>query len=439
MHKELKEKAIEVLKFNDMGNYTRPAPDLYPHQWLWDSCFSSIGWSYIDTNRAQKEIYSFFRGQWSNGMIPHMIFSTDKAQTKQSKTGFWESNVSPYAPTNIETSGITQPPLMAEAVARVGEKLSLEDRKNFYKRVYPRILAHHKWIYRERNPHAEGLAILIHPWENGLDNSPPWVIEMHKHQKPWWIKAIEASHFDVVIERLRRDTKQVSAEERASTIDSLILYNVVRRLKRKQYDAEQILLRSHFLIEDLFFNCILVRNNKILGEIAKEIGATIPTETQHFMNKSTKSLEELWDRDTGQYYSRNFVTRKPIMESTIATLMPLYAGTITKRRAEELVRLLKDEHQFGLPYPIPSVPLKSKFFNPRRYWQGPTWVNTNWLIIDGLKRYGYHQEANRIKNHTIELAQKSGFHEYFSPLDGYGAGIQPFSWTAALIIDLLEN
>ena len=38
---------------------------------------------------------------------------------------------------------------------------------------------------------------------------------------------------------------------------------------------------------------------------------------------------------------------------------------------------------------------------------------------------------------TLELVDRSGFAEYFSPLTGTGYGAPDFSWTAALTIDLL--
>ncbi len=419
-----------------MGKWTRPAPTHYPHQWLWDSCFVAIGLSHLDVKRAETEINSLFRGQWSNGMIPHMVFG-DQVDSKGKS--FWDSKVSPFAPDRVVTSGITQPPVVAEAVVRIGSKMTEEDRKYFYKKAYPHLLAHHEWLYRERNPHAEGLVLLIHPWETGMDNSPPWMAEMEKHQKPWWIKAFDFSRADVIMQRIRGDTRQTSEEERISTRESLLLYNVVRRLRRKQYDCDQILLRSHFLIEDLFFNAILIRNNQLLQEIAREIHAEIPAETLSFMNKATKSLEDLWDEETGQYYSRNFVTRKSLKMSTIATLIPLYSGAVSKDRAQKLVDLLKDEHWFGLPWPVPSVPLRAPEFGDRKYWQGPTWINTNWLVIEGLLRYGYKEEAKKLRQGTIDLVERSGFKEYFSPVDGYGAGLEPFSWSAALTIDLLER
>ncbi|MCA1717305.1 MAG: hypothetical protein LC781_10905, partial [Actinobacteria bacterium] len=35
--------AAKVLRKNDMGGWTKAAPELYPHQWSWDSAFIAIG------------------------------------------------------------------------------------------------------------------------------------------------------------------------------------------------------------------------------------------------------------------------------------------------------------------------------------------------------------------------------------------------------------
>ena len=435
-HAELMAGAKSVLKYNDVGKWTRPAPDLYPHQWLWDSCFISIGLSHYHIRRAQQEILSLFRGQWSNGMIPNMIFTDSKGHHKPE---MWDSKQSIYAPDDIATSGITQPPMIAEAVVRIGSQLSPAERKKWYRKVWPNLVSYHEWLYRERNPHAEGLVVLIHPWETGLDNTPPWMQMMKRHQKPLWIKAVELTRADNLIEKFRKDTRQVPPDERMSTLEALMLFNVVRRLRRKQYDTNRLLFHSHFIIEDLFFNSILIRANEHLKDIASDIDERIPTACLSFMNKASKALEDLWDEDDGMYYSREFITREAIKEPTISTLLPLYSGAISQARAKQLVSMLKNDQLFNTNYPVPSVPISSGYFNHRRYWQGPTWMNTNWLIIDGLIRYGFIEEAQELKNRSIQMVEKAGFSEYFSPMDGYGAGIAPFSWTAALTIDLLST
>ena len=101
--------------------------------------------------------------------------------------------------------------------------------------------------------------------------------------------------------------------------------------------------------------------------------------------------------------------------------------------------MMRAKKKFGANWPVPSVPMDSLFFDPYRYWQGPTWVNTNWLIIEGLKNYKFDEEAQILKNRTLELVKKSGMNEYFNPMNGEPAGAPNFSWTAALIIDLLQQ
>jgi hypothetical protein len=51
---KLAARARQVLRQNDMGDWTRAAPNLYPHQWSWDSAFIAIGLAHLSTRRAAK-------------------------------------------------------------------------------------------------------------------------------------------------------------------------------------------------------------------------------------------------------------------------------------------------------------------------------------------------------------------------------------------------
>jgi neutral trehalase len=424
--------AKAVLEANDQGTHTIPARGIYPHQWLWDSCFIAIGISHYDIERAQTEILSLLRGQWANGMMPNIIITPGD----NDRNDIWHSWINPYSPDGISTSGITQPPVLAEAIVRIGAKLSIAERRTWYRTVLPSLIAYHSWLYNERDPHDEGLVLLIHPWETGTDNTPSWMGELHKHQMPLWIRFVAKAHLTPLFNLFRRDTKFVPIEERLSTIEALSLYSVQRRLRRKKYDISGILTHGLFAIEDLTFNSILIRANKHLREIAKTVGHELPPELKKSMSKTEQALEQLWDPYSKQYYSRNFITHELLKEPTIASLMPLYAGTIDKERADKLVSMLENKHLFGPEYPVPSVPINSPWFNEKAYWQGPTWINTNWLIIDGLKRMGYKDHADALTEATLELVTNSGYYEYFSSLNGSPAGSANFSWTAALTIDL---
>lgn len=433
---DLLEQAKAVLEMNDRGNYTQPAHGLYPHQWLWDSCFIAIGWRHLNPERAKLELQSLLRSQWHNGMLPNIVFRDDPAY--RTDRNIWRSWINPFAPNDVMTTGITQPPMLAEAVVQIGTKLDWPERRSWYRTMWPALLAYHQWLYNERDPHGEGLVLQIHPWETGLDNSPPWMSEMHEHLLPAWIRLIEKGHLETVINLFRRDTRSVPIDERFSTIEALALFDIQRRLRRKTYDINKILDHSLFAIEDLAFNSIFIRANYHLRDIAKSLREPLPDGLEKRMRKTEKTFEELWDPYNGQYFSRDFITHRLLKTPSVSTLLPLYAGTIEHERAKQLVQLLENEHTFGPAYPVPSVPLDSFWFHPKLYWQGPSWVNINWLVIDGLRRYGFHGHASALRESTLEMIAKSGFSEYFDPLTGEAAGADNFSWTAALAIDLLK-
>ncbi len=429
--------AYSVLDANDKATYTQPSAELYPHQWLWDSCFIAIGLRHKDQDRAMSEILGLFRGQWQNGMIPNIIFNEENHY--KTDRDLWRSWVSPYAPRGVSTTGITQPPMLAEAIVKVGEKLTLSDRRHWYRQVFEPLVKYHQWIYTDRDPHKEGLALLIHPWEVGMDNTPPWMSELQEHQLSWWIRAIKLTRSDTILTMLRRDTHNIPSSQRFATIEALALFDIQRRLRRKAYDIERILDHSMFAIEDVAFNAILIRNNDQLIKIAKVIQEVLPSDLMESMDKTRQAFEQLWDPLSAQYYSRDFITHRLLKVPSVASLLGLYSGSIGEERARSLVHQLSDKHSYALNSPIPTVPKNSSWFNPVNYWQGPAWVNVNWLIIDGLLRYGYKKEASKLRDSTLSMITSQGCFEYFNPDDGSGIGAPNFSWTAALAIDLYLN
>lgn len=430
--------AKAVLAANDMGEWTRPTTNgLYPHQWLWDSFFIAIGQRHYDIERAKAEVRSPFRAQWQNGMLPHIIFGDAKGY--HAGPELWHCERSPHAPTHIETSGVTQPPMAAEAVVRVGEKLKRAERQAWYKEMYPKLLAYHQWFYRERNPRADGLPVIVLSWETGMDNTPPWMDVMHSYAMSLKTRLAKEANLVKVLERFRKDTKAVSANERIATIDLYAVYDLIKQLRHHDYEASRIMRKHRMQIVDVAFSCILMCANQLLQQIADEIGEELPSTIKRVMRVAPHALEELWDDETEQYYSRNERTGELIKIPSISTFMPLYAMELPVERVAVLMRHLHDPATFGSKHPIPSTPLNSPYFTPNRYWQGPTWVNMNWLLMEGLKRNYQTVEAERLRRATINMIARGGMHEYFSPLDARPAGADNFSWTAALLIDLLAQ
>ncbi len=59
------------------------------------------------------------------------------------------------------------------------------------------------------------------------------------------------------------------------------------------------------------------------------------------------------------------------------------------------------------------------------------------MIYHGLRRFGLHDYAEKVKDSIIKLTSDSGIYEYYDPDTGRGHGASDFSWTFSLLLDLL--
>ena len=59
--------------------------------------------------------------------------------------------------------------------------------------------------------------------------------------------------------------------------------------------------------------------------------------------------------------------------------------------------------------------------------------------MHGLEAYGYEEHAERMQQTIVTLCREQGFHEYFDPTSGEGLGSILFSWSAALLLDVLMS
>src|SRR3954451_14566659 len=86
------EAATRVLDANWTGTATVPSPGLYPHQWSWDSALVSVGLARHRPDQARPELLQLFRGQWSPGLLPHIVCSSSVAgQADFPGPEFWRS------------------------------------------------------------------------------------------------------------------------------------------------------------------------------------------------------------------------------------------------------------------------------------------------------------------------------------------------------------
>ena len=421
------DRAISVLRMNDTGVFTKPGPHQYPHQWNWDSALIALGLAHFDLPRAQEEIRSLLSGQWQDGMIPSVVYHSVPSDYFPNPA-FWQIENSPSAP-GVPTTGITQPPLLATMVRLIHIRHSLPD---FVREVYPALLRWHRWLHTDRDADGSGLACIIHPWESGTDDSPRWLHLFEKIQP------------EALPEFQRGDTRYVAAIERPNPTEYERFIYLIDVFRRRKYASDALLADSPFLAQDVLFNAILYRADEDLRALAS--GLDEPTdEIDDWLNRVRSSFNDrFWDDRLGLYYDYDMRAGQPIPVNTACTFLPLFGGLPSEEQARRLVEehlLNPDEYALGgqVRHWVTTTAKSEPTWEARRYWRGPVWVIMNWLVIDGLQRYGYDDLAETIRQDTLGLIEDTGFREYYDPRDGSGCGSTDFSWSAALALELLSQ
>lgn len=415
--------ATAVLRANDRSTWTAPALGPYPHQWLWDSCFIAIGLARIDPIRAALELTSLVRGQWPNGMLPSMIY--DSAVKYWLDPELWGDKA--HQVPGLATSALTQPPLLALAVELVAPALADQPRRDFLDLIWPRLLAYHAWLYRDRDPDKTGLVTLFHPWESGWENTPPWIQALSN------IPSIPTPT------DLMSHLRGFNPEERASGDEVGRMWSLLKLLGREDFDSHRMLKASPVQIQDLPFNSLLIAANRAMVGLAERYEYPLPIALETSFALAECAFDSLWDPASQQYYSRDLLTGQLIKLPTAATFVPLYGRVAPLRRALALKPLLTQAGAYWTHYPVPCVPVSASQYEEKRYWRGPTWLNLNWLIIRGLEAYDWTPEAEHLRTTTEQMVAGAGFREYFSAITGAGLGAHDFSWTAALYLDLAAS
>ena len=415
-----------VLRLNDMGEFTKPSPRQYPHQWNWDSAFIALGLAHFDLPRALAEVRTLLRAQWRDGMVPHIIYPTG-ASDYFPRPDFWRTENLPHAGA-IPSSGLTQPPILATVVRAMSGPTHTAQR-DFLQEVFPRLLAWHRWLHTARDADGTGLPCLIHPWESGMDNSPLWAGALDR------ITPINLPPFE------RRDTIHVAPDERPLAPDYERFVYLIDCGRRLHWEPRALLEQMPFLVQDVLFCSILHRADEDLCALAVELGQDT-REIDGWLARTQEVFNtRFWDDARGLYLDYDVRVRAPIRVNANATFAPLFAGLASPAQAARLVTEHFDNPVEYAPnadsrFRLPSVAKNERDYSPRRYWCGPVWIQMNWIIAEGLRRYGYIAQAEELRCTSLALIEQNGFREYYDPRDGSGCGATDFCWSAALALEM---
>lgn len=194
--------------------------------------------------------------------------------------------------------------------------------------------------------------------------------------------------------------------------------------------------------EGLDLNCMLVMEAKSLEAMARELGLNEEAEKWKADHVKRAALinKYCWDKETGFYYNVNkrdhsftFKTPNDLKRMEIIGFLPLWAGIANEEQVKSLVSHLTNPAKFWRKYGIPSLAADDKYYNAKGYWNGPVWVQWNYLIMNGLLKYGYKKEAKQLvdKVTTVmsdRLGNDHNLWEFYSPDTLWGGYHKTYIW-----------
>ena len=366
--------------------------------------------------RSIYELNSIFSCQWSNGMLPHIRFASLPTSDRPYRPDAEDWNVSTAISggTSMPTSGITQPPIVGRCVWQVFHRLDSAAQLYYHDQFCNMALAlhrYHDWLFRERDPHNENLVACIHPWETGMDNSPAFAPLLERVHTYLGVIGSSLPPLDF----RRADITHVNAKHRPTGRDYFAYLGLLRLFRSHQYNGDAALSTTPFLLQDVLFNSTLCASILALASLQEALdrnskdGEAGPALRELAASNRIRAgqvagaiRDKLWDGSTGYFYGFDLKSNSLLDTPTVASFSPLLSGIASPAQEVRLQSHLFAAEGFASPVPVPSMPPMHPLFDPARYWSGPVWPVTNWLIFESLRERG-SPAAEQIRRSTLQV------------------------------------
>ncbi len=361
-------RVLEAAWVPDMG-YCVPNRRTYPHLWLWDSCFHSLGWMGQGDPRCLEELAAVFFAQSESGFVPHMRYLHQPSYRSGPRR---------------DASSLTQPPvygLVLERLHAAGWELPDELIGSAMTGIS------YLWSHRRTD---DGLLAIFHPWESGADDSPRWDAWMGTSS---W------------------------SQSRFSAIDRQLL-------RRTHFDSEEAACGSSAFVScPAGFNCISAYT---VGCLARLTGEHTPRRIAEQLSAAID--RSLWNEDEGLW--DDLAKVGPGSSQAIPTLDGVLGALVTEdeRRAMRALDQVLDPDRFGSTYGVRYLPPKHPAYEPDAYWRGPAWPQMNYLVWLAAHRWNRLDVARAVQSASWRGVESSSLAEYWNPDTGAGRGAIPQTW-----------
>ena len=195
-------------------------------------------------------------------------------------------------------------------------------------------------------------------------------------------------------------------------------------------------------------NSLLYKTEKDLEKMAGLLGRE--DEAQHWRKKALERkqliVKYLWDEKRGLFFDYDFMNRKRSSYEYATTFYPLWAGLASPEQAHAVMqKLALFEQQGGIAMSRRAT---------QAQWDYPYgWAPIQLLAVEGLSRYAYRKEGDRIafnflttvlRNFTHDGTIREKYDVTTESSDthisaGYAQNVIGFGWTNGVFLELLNR
>jgi alpha,alpha-trehalase len=195
-------------------------------------------------------------------------------------------------------------------------------------------------------------------------------------------------------------------------------------------------------------NSLLYKTEKDLEQISLWLGHAAAAEKWSKRAEERKSLitRYLWNQQQGSFFDYNFQTSQMSTYRYATMFYPLWVGLATPEQAKAVVSNLKGFEQPG------GMPMSTQDVGTQ--WDLPYgWGNIEMVVIDGLRRYGFNADADRVSYEFLSTVAENfrrdgNIREKYNVVTrsseahvelGYEMNVVGFGWTNAAFLELLHG
>ena len=195
-------------------------------------------------------------------------------------------------------------------------------------------------------------------------------------------------------------------------------------------------------------NSLLYKTEKDMAQISVLIGKVQEAKVwrTRAADRQSHIQQYLWDANRGLFFDYDATSNQKSNYRYLTTYYPLWAGLATPEQAAAVVKNLPAFEQPGGLSMSPE--------NSGMQWDYPYgWAPVQLLAIEGIRRYGYNTEADRLSakflSTVMENFQRDGtIREKYNVVTrsseaqvaaGYQMNVIGFGWTNAAFLELLHD